>query len=56
MILSNKQSEIDNDWLVEHFGEEFKSVYCGGVNNLSIEWYQLEHNSESMNMMGVKVL
>ena len=38
MILSNKQSEIDNDWLVEHFGEEFKDVYCGGVSNLSIEW------------------
>ena len=38
MILSNKQSEIDNDWLVEHFGEEFKDVYCGGVDNLSIKW------------------
>ena len=37
MILSNKQSEIDNDWLVEHFGEKFKNVYCGGVNNLSIQ-------------------
>ena len=37
MILSNKQSEIDNDWLVEHFGEEFKNVYCGGVSNLSIK-------------------
>jgi hypothetical protein len=38
MILSNKQSEIDKDWLVEHFGEEFKNVYCGGASNLSIEW------------------
>jgi hypothetical protein len=38
MILSNKQSEIDKDWLVEHFGEEFKEVYCGGASNLSIEW------------------
>ena len=38
MILSNKQSEIDNDWLVEHFGEEFKDVYCGGASNLDIEW------------------
>lgn len=38
MILSNKQSEIDKNWLVEHFGEEFKNVYCGGVSNLSIEW------------------
>ena len=38
MILSNKQSEIDNDWLVEHFGEEFKDVYCGGVDSLSIKW------------------
>lgn len=38
MILSNKQSEIDKDWLVEHFGEEFKGVYCGGASNLSIEW------------------
>ena len=38
MILSNKQFEIDNDWLVEHFGEEFKDVYCGGVSNLSIKW------------------
>lgn len=38
MILSNKQSEIDNDWLVEHFGEEFKDVYCGGASNLDIKW------------------
>ena len=38
MILSNKQSEIDTDWLVEHFGEEFKDVYCGGVSNLNIRW------------------
>lgn len=37
MILSNKQSEIDKDWLVEHFGEEFKNVYCGGASNLSIK-------------------
>lgn len=38
MILSEKQSEIDKDWLVKHFGEEFKEVYCGGVDSLSIEW------------------
>jgi hypothetical protein len=38
MILSDKQSEIDKDWLVEHFGEEFKNVYCGGASDLSIEW------------------
>lgn len=38
MILSNRQSEIDKDWLVEHFGEEFEDVYCGGASNLSIEW------------------
>ena len=38
MILSNKQSAIDTDWLVEHFGEEFKDVYCGGARNLAIEW------------------
>lgn len=38
MILSNKQSEIDEDWLVEHFGEEFEAVYCGGASNLSIKW------------------
>ena len=38
MILSNKQSEIDKDWLVEHFGEEFKDVYCVGASNLNIEW------------------
>lgn len=38
MILSNKQFEIDHNWLVEHFGEEFKDVYCGGVSNLNIRW------------------
>lgn len=38
MILSNKQFEIDKDWLVEHFGEEFKDIYCGGVSNLNIKW------------------
>lgn len=38
MILSDKQSEIDENWLVEHFGEEFKDVYCGGAYNLSIKW------------------
>ena len=37
-ILSDKQFEIDHDWLVEHFGEEFKDVYCGGASNLSIRW------------------
>ena len=38
MVLSNRQSEIDHDWLVEHFGEEFKDVYCGGASNFDIEW------------------
>lgn len=42
MILSNKQSEIGTDWLVEHFSEEFKDVYCGGVSNLSIRWVPVE--------------
>ena len=37
MILSDKQSEIDKDWLVEHFGEEFEEIYCGGASNLSIK-------------------
>lgn len=38
MILSGKQDEIDHHWLVEHFGEEFKNVYCGGASNLRIAW------------------
>lgn len=38
MVLSNRQSEINTDWLVEHFGEEFKDVYRGGASNLSIKW------------------
>ena len=38
MILSYKQSEINEDWLVEHFGENFKNVYCGGANSLNIKW------------------
>ena len=37
MILSYRQSEIDTDWLIEHFGEEFKGVYCGGASNLRIK-------------------
>ena len=38
MILSNKQSEINDGWLVEHFGEKFEDVYCGGASNLHIAW------------------
>lgn len=38
MILSDKQSEIDENWLITHFGEEFKDVYCGGASNLRIKW------------------
>ena len=38
MILSDKQSEIDHDWLVEHFGSKYEDVYCGGAKNLYIKW------------------
>lgn len=38
MILNGKQSQIDDDWLVEHFGSEYERVYTGGAYNLKIEW------------------
>lgn len=41
MILDDMQSQIDNNWLVEHFGSEYEDVYCGGVKNLCIEWIPL---------------
>jgi hypothetical protein len=41
MILDGKQSQIDDDWLVEHFGSEYERVYTGGAYNLKIEWVKI---------------
>jgi len=38
MVRNDRQNEIDEDWLVENFGERFRNVYCGGARDLDIEW------------------
>ena len=38
MILDGREEEINEDWLVEHFGEAFRNVYCGGNVQLDVEW------------------
>lgn len=38
MILDDRAEEMNNDWLIEHFGETFKNVYCGGNDQLEVEW------------------
>ena len=39
MVRNNRQNEIDEDWLVKNLGEEFRYVYCGGAEQLEIEWW-----------------
>jgi hypothetical protein len=38
MVENGNGNLITNEWLVEHFGKEFKDVYCGGANQLEIKW------------------
>ena len=38
MILDGMQSQIDSNWLVEHFGKEYENVYTGGAYKLKIDW------------------
>lgn len=38
MILEDKEHLIDEQWLVDNFGEEYKSVCTYGANDLVIEW------------------
>jgi len=37
-VESGKECDINRDWLVENFGEDFRNVYCGGVYQLEIKW------------------
>ena len=37
-VESGHKNEITREWLVQQFGEEFEDVYCGGVDQLEIEW------------------
>lgn len=37
-VESGHENEITTEWLVQQFGEEFEDVYCGGTNQLEIEW------------------
>lgn len=38
MVLDGRREEIDEDWLVTHFGEEFQYGCYGANDNLTIEW------------------
>lgn len=38
MVLDGRREEIDKDWLVAHFGEEFQYGYYGANDDLTIEW------------------
>ena len=37
-VESGHVNEITTEWLVQQFGREFEGVYCGGANQLEIEW------------------
>lgn len=37
-VESGKECDIDGNWLAENFGEDFRNVYCGGVDQLEIKW------------------
>lgn len=38
MVLNGRREEIDEDWLVTHYGEGFRYGYYGANDNLTIEW------------------
>ena len=37
-VESGHENEITSKWLSQQFGEEFEDVYCGGADQLEIEW------------------
>ena len=37
-VESGLEREITSEWLVQQFGEDFEDVYCGGADQLEIEW------------------
>ena len=39
MVLDGRRGEIDKDWLVAHFGEEFRDGYYGANDDLTIKWF-----------------
>ena len=59
MVRNNRQSEINEDWLVKNLGEEFRNIYCGGAEQLEIKWlpkgtiFRVEeyHGSESITII-----
>ena len=38
MVESGRESLITDEWMKEHFGEELGYIYCGGAEQLEIEW------------------
>jgi hypothetical protein len=38
MVLDGRREEVDEDWLVAHFGEEFRYGYYGANDDLTIKW------------------
>lgn len=38
MVLDGRREEVDEDWLVAHFGEEFRYGCYGANDNLTVEW------------------
>lgn len=38
MVLDGRREEIDRNWLVAHFGEEFENGYYGANDDLTIKW------------------
>lgn len=38
MILEGKEDLVDEQWLVDNLGEEYRHVYTGGIKQLTIEW------------------
>lgn len=37
-VESGLEQEITSEWLAKQFGEDFEDVYCGGADQLEIEW------------------
>lgn len=38
MVLDGRREEIDKDWLIDHFGEEFENGFYDANDDLTIIW------------------
>jgi len=54
MVEANRQSEITQEWLEKELG--IKDVYCGGVKDLQILWFEIGTRFELYDENGYEAL